>query len=135
MLIDTTNLQPEPGFSAPPGADLPAGYTYPKKPRTPVLDAQEAPTQAPKRPTVPDRSRWESGDHYPGVRFLIPRTPYRVVADPQGYSWILQKRQGANAWFSWKFFARKQRLATVLRELVPAQTFKEVEPQIAALPV
>lgn len=58
-----------------------------------------------------------------------------MVSDPAGYSWILQKRQGANAWFSWKFFARRQRLAVVLRQLVPPAAFQAVEAEIAKLPV
>ena len=82
-----------------------------------------------------DRSRWEIGDNYPGVLFAIPGTAWRVAVCAKGYCWILQQREGKDRWHSRKFFARKARLALVLKELVGTKAFKAIEAKIEALPI
>lgn len=110
------------------------------------------PQQKPKRPPSPpkvglgqvskpnpaDRPRGYAGeryDAYGGVLFLIPGTRLRVAASADGLCWIVQHREGRDHWVGRKYFSNRRRLATVLRELVPATAFRSVEAKIAALPV
>jgi hypothetical protein len=82
-----------------------------------------------------DRSKGEAGEQYPGVQFRIPGTNYRVAASADGHCWIIQQREARDHWIGRKYFSNKRRLAVVVKTMVPAAAFKEIEPQINALPI
>jgi hypothetical protein len=140
MLFDTTDLLPNPEIP-PPGRPLaPDGARAHRKAKRPLATppgrsrTYENGLPHPATAIPADTSRWETSEDYRGVRFVVPGTPYRVASDPAGWCWLLQRRRSAGRWDSIKFFARKQRLAAVLRELVPSAAFRAVADKIAALP-
>jgi hypothetical protein len=110
-----------------------------------VLGKGAAPKQPPatrkstargyQNPKGRDRSKDESGDAYPGTLFDIPRTAWRVAVCREGRQWMLQQREAKDRWQSRKFFARKQRLATVVQQLLGTAAYKSVAAKIDALPV
>ena len=59
----------------------------------------------------------------------------RVVVCSKGYCWILQRRRGVGRWESVKFFARRQRLGQVLRQLAGDRAYNAVKAKIEALPL
>lgn len=103
--------------------------------RPPYPSNSGSPQVSQKRPPLRDRSRWEAGDLYPGVIFTIPDTAFRVAVCERGYQWILQRRDGKDRWTNLKYFARKGRLATVIRDLLGEDIFPTVETKIESLPI
>ena len=136
MLLDTTeNAIPE----LPPEADNKTGLVKPPSRRSSPKPAS-APLSEPHSSDAGatgkrDRSSGESGDDYPGVRFHVPGTNWRVAACAKGYCWLLQQRRAKDHWESRKFFATKKRLAVVLADLVGAEVAAKVKDKIDALPI
>ena len=54
---------------------------------------------------------------------------------PHGFQWLLQQRKAKDHWVSRKFFARKQRLATVVKELLGGRAYASVADKINKLPI
>jgi hypothetical protein len=77
----------------------------------------------------------ERYDDYQGVLFEIPSTRYRVAVCVDGYQWLLQQCKGQNQWISRKYFARKERLATVIRQELGDDAYNAVADLIARLPI
>ena len=92
-------------------------------------------SHTPQNRLPPDHTSWETSGDYRGALFEVPGTPWRVAVCPKGYCWILQRRRGVGRWESLKFFARRPRLATVLRELVGDRAYQAVKDKIEALPI
>lgn len=107
-----------------------------------VLDASELPAPHPdtERPSYPPKvrptrvSEWERADSYRGVLFPIPNTNWRVAVCREGRQWLLQQREAKDHWESRKYFARKGRLATVIRDHLGEAAFQSVQSKIEALP-
>jgi hypothetical protein len=105
----------------------------PQKSASPQVEKPDGRAQTPAPKT--DRSKWESGDQYAGVLFIVPGTNWRMAVCAKGYCWMLQQREGRDRWISRKFFTNKRRLAVVLTELVGEQIAAAVKDKIEALPI
>ena len=134
MYVDTTLTDNQPSGEAPERvAPLakPRAHPDPKRERSPPPKR----SHTPQNRLPPDHTTWETHDDYRGALFEVPGTPWRVVVCSKGYCWILQRRRGVGRWESVKFFARRQRLATVLRQLAGDRAYNAVKAKIEALPL
>jgi hypothetical protein len=135
MLADTSEKTRLDGFTEPKEVIArPNGKRVSSTPKTDLPQAGNTDACGETSAAKPDRSKWESGDQYPGALFAVPGTNWRVAVCAKGYCWMLQQREGRDRWISRKFFATKKRLAVVLTELVGDRAFRAVKAKVDELP-